>query len=203
MIVARWMTKNPITVKSDEMLAAARRKMEAGEFRRLPVVDRGKLVGIISDRDLRQHVGALAHVKVDAVMSKALVSVTPATMLEQAANLLVKHKIGAVPVVEDGKLVGIITATDLLRAFAEVLGVSEEGVSRIDLALGGDPGEMAEIAQLVAGESGELLGMGTYREGELASGPRQVVYVRLRSADANRVARMLTEQNFTVLAIHA
>jgi acetoin utilization protein AcuB len=201
MIVARWMTKNPITVKSEEMLAAARRRMDAGKFRRLPVVDDGRLVGIVSDRDLRQHVGALEHVKVDAVMTKPVVSVTPNTMLEQAAYLLVKHKIGAVPVVDSGKLVGIITATDLLRAFAEVLGASEEGVSRMDLALGGDPGEMAAIAQLVAGESGEILGMGTYQD-ELDSGPRQVLYLRLRSADANRVARMLTEQNFTVLAIH-
>lgn len=201
MMVARWMTGNPITVKPDEMLAAARRKMDAGNFHRLPVVEAGKLVGIISDRDLRQHLGALEHVKIDAAMSKNVVSVTPTTMLEQAAYLLVKHKIGAMPVLDNGKLVGIVSATDLLRAFAEVLGASEEGVSRIDLALSGDPGEMAAIGQLVAGESGELLGMGTY-QGQFDSGARQVLYVRLRSGDAGRVARMLSEQNFTVLAIH-
>ncbi|HZO82299.1 MAG TPA: CBS domain-containing protein [Candidatus Binataceae bacterium] len=201
MIVARWMTKNPITIKADDTLAAARRKMDAGKFRRLPVVEDGALVGIITDRDLRQHVGALEHVRVDAVMSKGVVSVTPSTMLEQAAYLLVKHKIGAMPVVDAGKLVGIVSATDLLRAFAEVLGATEEGVSRIDLALAGDPGELATIGQLVAGESGEILGMGTY-PGAADSGARQVLWVRLRSADASRVARMLNEQNFTVLAIH-
>jgi acetoin utilization protein AcuB len=134
-------------------------------------------------------------------MTEAVVTVTPGATLDQAAHLLVKHKIGAMPVVDAGKLVGIITASDLLRSFAELLGTAEEGVSRIDLALSGDPGEMAQIAQLVAGESGEILGMGTYHD-RLESGPREVLYVRLRSADANRVARMLTEQNFTILAIH-
>ncbi len=202
MIVAGWMTKNPITVRSDEMLAAARRKMDAGNFRRLPVVEDGRLVGIITDRDVRQHIGALEHVKVDAVMSKNVISVTPSTLLEQAAYQLVKRKIGAMPVVDGAKLVGIVTASDLLRAFSEVLGASEEGVSRIDLALSGDPGEMAAVGQLVAGESGEVLGMGTYRDQTDSPSPRQVLYVRLRSADANRVARMLNEQNFTVLAIH-
>lgn len=202
MIVSRWMTKDPITVKSNETLAAAQRKMEAGKFRRLPVVDDGRLVGIITDRDLRQHVGGLERVKVNAAMTEAVVTVTPGTRLDQAAHLMVKHKIGATPVVENGRLMGIVAASDLLRAFAELLGTSEEGVSRIDLALSGDPGEMAEIGQLVAGESGEVLGMGTYQD-QLESGPRKVLYVRLPSADADRVARMLTEQNFTVLAVHS
>lgn len=201
MVVERWMTKEPITVRSDETLEAARRKMDAGKFRRLPIVDDGRLVGIITDRDLRQHVGALERVKVNAAMTEAVVTVTPTVALDQAAYLLVKHKIGAMPVVDAGKLVGIVTSSDMLRAFAESLGTSEEGVSRVDLELSGDPGEMAQIAQLVAGESGEIMGMGTYQD-RLESGPHKVLYVRLPSADANRVARMLTEQNFTILAIH-
>lgn len=201
MIVARWMTKEPIAVESNDNLAAARHKMDKGNFHRIPVIDGGKLVGIVSDRDLRQHVGSLEHVKVNAAMAATVVTVTPATMIEQAAHLLVKHKIGGMPVVDQGRVVGIITATDLLRAFAEVLGASEEGVARIDLALPGDPGEVATVAQLVASENGEILGMGTYR-GEPEEGRGQVLYVRLRSADAQRVARMLNEKNFTVLSIH-
>lgn len=202
MIVARWMTKNPITVGSQETLAAARRKMDAGKFRRLPVVDDAKLVGIVTDGDLRQHAGSLERVKVNAAMTEEVVTVTPGMTLDRAAHLMVKHKIGATPVVESGTLVGILAASDLLRAFAELLGTSEEGVSRIDLALSGDPGEMAEIGQLVAGETGEVLGMGTYND-HFDSGQRKILYVRLPSIDADRVARMLTEQNFTVLAIHS
>jgi acetoin utilization protein AcuB len=122
MEVTRWMTKNPVVVESKDSLATVRRKMDKGNFHRVPVVDDGKLVGIVSDRDLREHVGSHSNVRVSGAMTKQVVSVAPTTMLEQAANLLVKHRIGGLPVVEQGKVVGIVTATDLLRAFAEVLG---------------------------------------------------------------------------------
>ena len=100
-----------------------------------------------------------------------------------------------------GKVVGIITATDLLRAFAEVLGGTQEGVSRIDLSLDGDSSELAMVVQLVAQQNGEILGMGSYQD-EGKEGSRKVIYLRLRSADANRVARLLTEKNYKVLSIH-
>jgi acetoin utilization protein AcuB len=200
MEVARWMTRSPVVVESNEKLATVRRKMDQGNFHRVPVVDGGKLVGIVSDRDLREHVGSLEDVKVNGAMTEPVVSVAPTTMLEEAANLLVKHKIGGLPVVEQGKVVGIITATDLLRAFADVLGATQEGVARIDLSLG-DSSELAMVAQLVAQENGEILGMGVYQD-EGKEGSRKVTYLRLRSADANRVARMLTEKNYTVLSIH-
>jgi len=202
MDVTHWMTKNPVVAQSNESLATVRRKMNKGNFHRVPVVDGGKLVGIVSDRDLRQHVGSLEDVKVNGVMTKPVVSVAPTTMLEGAANLLVKHKIGGLPVVEQGKVVGIITTTDLLRAFTEVLGGAQEGVSRIDLALDGDSSELAMVAQLVAQENGEILGMGSYQD-EGKEGRRKVTYLRLRSADASRVARMLTEKNYNVLSIHS
>jgi acetoin utilization protein AcuB len=201
MNVARWMTKDPVVVESKDTLAAVRQMMDKGSFHRVPVVDGGKLVGIVSDRDLRQHTGALARVKVNGAMTTSVVSVTPTTMLEEAANLLVKHKFGGLPVVDRGKPVGIITATDLLRAFAEVLGTTEEGVARIVLSLEGDSSELATIAQLVAQENGEILGMGTYR-GEPTEGRGRVAYLRLRAADASRVARMLSDKNFTVLSVH-
>jgi len=199
MEVGRWMTRTPVVVGSNENLAAVRQKMEQGSFHRVPVVDNGKLVGIVCDSDLRQHAGALEKVKVNGAMTRPVVTVTPTTMLERAANLLVKHKIGGLPVVEQGKVVGIITATDLLRAFAEVLGATQEGVSRIDLSLG-DSSELPMVVQLVMQESCEILGVGTY-EGE--EGGRRVTYLRLRSADSSRVARMLTERNYQVLSIHS
>lgn len=201
MIVGRWMTKSPVVTEPDEKLESVRQKMDRGKFRRLPVVENGKLVGILSDRDLRQHAGSLERVKVSGVMTSEVVTVPSRTLLDRAAHLMVKHKVGGLPVVDEGKLVGIITATDLLRAFAEVLGAAEEGVSRIDLALSGDPAEPAMIAQLVAGESGEILGMGTYKE-EPKEGRGQVMYLRVRSDDARKVADMLTDKNYTVVAIH-
>jgi acetoin utilization protein AcuB len=200
MLIRRWMTRNPAIISPIETLVEARQKMDKGNFRRLPVVEDGRLVGIITDRNLRKHVGQLEHTRVDAVMARSVITVAPDMLLDQAANLLVKHKVGGFPVVDGGKLVGIITAIDLLRAFGEVLGTAEEGVSRIDFTFSGNSFDLATIAELVGLSSGEVLGMGTY-EGE---GDRkdQIFYLRLRTEDARRTADMLTEQGFTVVAIH-
>jgi len=194
------MTENPAIIAPTDTLAVARRKMDKGNFRRLPVVEKGQLVGIITDRDLRQHVGQLEHTRIDAVMVKPVITVAPDMLLDQAANLLVKHKVGGLPVIEGGKLVGIITAIDLLRAFGEVLGTVEEGVSRIDLMLSGNSFDLVTIAELIGMSSGEVLGMGTYE----GSGSRkdQIVYLRVRTENARGAADMLTDQGFTVVAIH-
>lgn len=200
MLIRRWMTKNPAIISPIETLIEARRKMDKGNFRRLPVVEDGQLVGIITDRDVRQHVGQLEHIRVDAVMARSVITVAPDMLLDQAANLLVKHKVGGLPVMDGGKLVGIITAIDLLRAFGEVLGTAEEGVSRIDLAFSGNSFDLATIAELVGLSSGEVLGMGTYEGAK--DRKHQIFYLRVRTEDARRTADMLTDQGFTVVAIH-
>jgi acetoin utilization protein AcuB len=200
MLIRQWMTRNPTVIGSAETLAEARRRMDKGNFRRLPVVEGGELVGIITDRDLRQQMGQLEHTRVDAVMAKPVITVMPDMLLDQAANLLIKHKVGGLPVMDGSGVVGIITAIDMLRAFAQVLGTAEEGVSRIDLVFSGSTFDLAMIASLVGQSNGEMLGMGTYE----GAGDRrdQIFYVRVRAADARRVADMLTENDFTVVAIH-
>ena len=125
MLVINRMTKDPVTVTGDDLLIQARLKMQKGGFRRIPVVSDGQLVGMITDRDLREHAGYLDRTEVKAAMSKKLVTVTPATTVEAAAQLLLKQKIGGLPVVEKGRLVGMITTSDILQAFLDVMGVSK------------------------------------------------------------------------------
>ncbi len=115
-IVGAWMTHNPATVTPGDKLAMVQPKMEQGEFRSLPVVENGKLVGIITDRDLKLWVGRLAEAEVRNAMTEAPVSVTPDTTLQEAARLIEERKIGGLPVVEGGGLVGIITTSDILEA---------------------------------------------------------------------------------------
>jgi acetoin utilization protein AcuB len=87
----------------------------------VPVVDAGRLVGILTERDLHKYAGFLESTRVNAAMRTALVTVTPDNTVEDAARLMLTHKIGGLPVVSSGKLVGIITTTDLLRAFLIVV----------------------------------------------------------------------------------
>jgi len=110
------------------MLAAAQEKMTAGHFRRVPVVQDGVLVGILTDRDLRRHTGAEARTKIQAAMTETPLTVSPSTTVEEATQLMLKYHISGLPVLENGKLVGILTASDVLKAFLEMTGASVETV---------------------------------------------------------------------------
>ena len=199
MLVGKRMTANPVTIAPEDYLVEARAKMVQGRFRRLPVVQEGKLVGILTDRDLRQHTGFLERTKVNAAMTENLVTVRPQTTLEQAAQLLLKHKIGGLPVVEEGKLVGIITTSDILQAFLHVMGASEEGTSRVDLLLEGEGHDLVSASATVSEQGGEVLGLGTYRE---TWGESPVCYLRLHGADPDRVVEALAQKGFAVLGVH-
>jgi len=93
MLVGKRMTKEPVTTTPDEYLAGVMAKMEQGGFRHMPVVQGGKLLGIVTDRDARQHIGFLEKTKVNAAMTENAVTVTPQATLEEAAQLLLKRKI--------------------------------------------------------------------------------------------------------------
>ena len=198
MLVSKRMQKEPVTVGPEDHLAMVQKKMKEGGFRRTPVVENGRLIGIVTDRDMRQHLGFLEKTKVNVAMSEKLVTVAPQTTLEAAALLLLKHKIGGLPVVEDGQLVGIITTSDILHAFLDVMGASEEGTFRIDLLLEGDGHDLSSASQIIATEGGEILGVGTYRE-KWEESP--VFYLRLRAAEPNQVAGVLKEEGFEVLGV--
>jgi acetoin utilization protein AcuB len=193
------MTPDPITVTTDELLIQARLKMQKGNFRRLPVISDGTLVGIITDRDIQQHVGLLDRTEVKAAMSKNPITVTPATTVETSAQLLLKQKIGGLPVVEKGRLVGIITASDIMQAFLDLTGASEETSTRIDFVMDGEGGGLAEASRIIAQEGGEVLGLGTYRK---KWGETPVCYLRLRSGDADAIAKVLKGKGYEVLGVY-
>lgn len=197
MIVAELMTANVVTVEPSDTLQAARKKMEAGRFRQVPVVDQEKLIGILTDRDIRQHLGQLAHTRVDAVMSGHPFSVHPSTPVEKAAHLLTTNKVGSLPVVEGSKLVGIITATDMLRALEAVLGATPDASSRIDLELEGS--EKIAAATGLVRTICPLLGVGTYRR---IHPKREILYVLVPSRSADQSVHALKEHGFKVVAVH-
>jgi len=199
MLVSKRMTKDPVTVTPDDLLIQARLKMQKGNFRRLPVTSDGQLVGILTDRDMRQHVGLMDRTEVKAAMSKVPITVTPATTLEAAAQILLKEKIGGLPVVENSRLVGIITTSDVVQAFLDVMGATEETSTRIDFLLQDEGRGVAEASKIVSDAGGEVLGVGTYW-GKWGESP--VCYLRLRSREPDAIAKVLKERGFDVLGVH-
>ncbi len=120
MLVRRLMTNNPTTVSARDSLEVASGLMQRGKFRRVPVVEGDRLVGILTDRDIRRHLGSLGWTKVDGAMTADPMTITPQMTVEDAARLMISHKIGGLPVIDGGKVVGIVTTTDVLKAFLNI-----------------------------------------------------------------------------------
>jgi acetoin utilization protein AcuB len=126
-----WMTRSPVTITEDTSLTAASRLMKDNDIRRLPVVEHGKVVGIVTWGDIREASASdatsltvfelgylLRKLQVDRFMTRHPITVTPSTPISRAAQLMMEHKIGGLPVVENGKLISILTESDIFRMLA-------------------------------------------------------------------------------------
>jgi acetoin utilization protein AcuB len=121
MQIEKWITRDPVCVTPDDTLEKASQIMACTGFRQLPVAIGKKLVGIITERDLRAHRGPFQTILAASAMSANPITVSLNDSAEDATRLLIKHKIGGLPVVEAGKLIGIVTTTDLLVALLGIL----------------------------------------------------------------------------------
>lgn len=141
MLVRHWMTRNPISIEAETPFLEARLLMKEKRVGHLPVIDRGRLIGVVTDRDLKEASpsGAttldvyelnylLLKMRVRDVIKREPITIRPTNSVEKAALLMYEHKVGCLPVVDEaGALVGIITGRDLLGVMVEILGYRERG----------------------------------------------------------------------------
>lgn len=162
MFVAEWMTPAPQSVSSKTPVMEAMQLLRKGGYRRLPVVDRGRLSGIVTDRDLKNATPPkadtlsvyelnylLSKLTVREVMTSPVITVSPADPVEQASLLMEEHKVSGLPVVSAGTLEGMLTITDMLRAFVAMLGLRDGG-TRVTVSLPDEPGVLARAASAAA-----------------------------------------------------
>ncbi len=159
MLVATWMTADPVTVTPHARLKEAEDLMTKHEFRHLPVVDQGKLVGILTMNDVRKASPSpattlsrgevnylLDQIVVSDVMTRDPITVGADTPVEDAALLAYRHKIGALPVVQEGRLVGIITQSDL---FDIMMSIFQAGEGNRRISIEGMPRELGSFRKVV------------------------------------------------------
>jgi len=170
MLVRDRMTPDPITITEDTPFQDALKLIRDRRIRRLPVVDeRGRLVGIIAEKDLLYASPSpatalsifeihyhLARLRISQVMRRDVITTTPDTPIEEAAQLMADNKIGCLPVMSQGRLVGIITETDIFKTFLEMLGAREHGL-RLTLRVPDRKGVLAAIAGEIARLGGNIL----------------------------------------------
>ena len=201
MLVKNWMSKNVITVDVKDSMAVAARLMKENNVRRLPVLKRGKLVGILTDRDLKEASASdattlevhellylLNKIEVEDIMSKSPVTVPPDYTVEETAQLLLEKKISGVPVVSaEDKLVGIITQTDIFKVLVSLTGLYKKGVS-FGLMLEDRPGSIKEVADMIRQYGGRMASiLSSYERAE--KGHRSV-YIRAYDVDRSQIPQL-------------
>lgn len=208
MRINEFMTKNVIIASPETKILDAQKIMIEKKIRKLPVVDKGRLVGIVTERDLFENtpsrmnpLGAqqlhyiLSRMKVKDVMRKHPVTVSPNTPFEDALRIGQEKKIASFPVVENGKLVGIITESDIVRFLINALGIGKEG-SRITITgLEKELSQLEKIISIVNQNKTTILSMLVL--------PRQkkadwMVALRLNTNSPKKVIQHLKKEGFNV-----
>lgn len=203
------MTKNPITVGSETPIAEAKRIMRDNNIRRLPVVDKGKLVGIVTERMILEASPSpatslsiyelhylLSKMKVKDVMVKNPITVSPDTTFEETLLLGQEKRIGAFPVLDKGKLVGIATESDLVRFITSVWGAKEKASTIIIEGVSQRFGLFNEVASVIDKHEVPILSIMTY------TAPGRVdcdLIIRVRTKDVDPLMRDLKKAKFKVV----
>ena len=200
MLVRDIMRSPAVTVPVATTLQDAYRTMQEKGIRHLPVLDGEELAGVVTDRDLRLATSALspapfpAESRVSSVMTRNVLTVDPADPVEDAARTMRERKIGCMPVVDDGKLVGIITGLDLLDALIRLTGVHKPS-GRIEVRLPDHPGALARLTTYLSGREINVLSVFTSPEEEDFS--RTVL--RVASMETRLLAGDLRREGFDVV----
>lgn len=201
MLVKDRMSKYPLTISSEESVSSARLYMQEQKVGHLPVVNkRGKIVGLIAEDDLLKAEPSTAttlslweihylllNVKVKEVMVKSVITTSEDTPIEEAAHLMLDNKIGSLPVVRDGDLVGIITESDIFRTFMELFAARERGL-RIAMEIPNIEGVLAVITRAVADQGGFITSCGTFHVDDTTMGG---VFLKVRNVDRDILVESL------------
>lgn len=202
MLVQDVMTENVIAIGPDMPIADVSALMAQRNVRHFPIVARGALVGIVSDRDLRvvgsdhpdAHPGVSSKDPVRRIMQSPVWTAHPLEPIEDAASALRQRNIGAMPVMRGDELVGIITANDLLAALVRMTGL-HGGVTRLEVELPNRPGAIAGLLDRIASRNYSVASVLTTR----SDGDVTTFVLRVGALDSRGLARNLRDAGYEVL----
>ena len=213
MLVKNWMSKNVITVDVDDSMHDAMKRMKQNDIRMLPVLKKGKLVGVVTDRDLKRASASdattldvhellylVSKIKVGNIMTKDPITVPQNFTVEETAEVLLRHKISGAPVVDqNGQLVGTITQTDLFRVLISLTGVGKGGI-QFAFQLEDRPGSIKEVADIIRLYGGRMVSILTSYDG-VPEGYRKV-FIRMHSIERDRLQQLKEELSYKAELIY-
>ena len=199
MKVKNWMSRDVVTISPEATLQDAIGLMKKHSIRHIPVVEDGELVGWVSEGDIRgAYLASLIEdIRVRDVMIKEPITIGPEADLEEAAEVLYRHGIGGIPVVEGRQVVGVVTVTDIMAAFIQIMGILKESC-RLDVILGGKPKAFEHVSQIIRRHGGEIISVGI-------SGPedksKRVYFLRLTKCDVRSIAQEVERAGYKVVSV--
>jgi len=198
-IVRHWMSSDLITIRKEASIQEAMALMKQKSIRHLPVVDEHmKLLGWITDADLRGVLIAsmLEELTLEDVMIRKPFAVNPEMPLEDAARILLEKRVGGLPIVKNGTLVGIITVVDVLSAFITFLGLFSES-TRLDVKVTGSPNPLPEITRIVRLHGGEIISICHL---PIEEGPEYSYSIRLKKTELKPIVTDLEAHGMEVVS---
>jgi acetoin utilization protein AcuB len=199
MKIKTLMVSDPITITENASIREAIELMKINSIRHLPVVSKdNQLKGFITLADLKQGLipSMLGEVSLRDLIIKNPIVVGPDDDIEDAAQLIYKHKIGGMPVVKKHKLVGIITATDILRTFIDMMGFLTAS-SRIDLVVGDKPGSFRNVLQIINDNGGDIINVGMTAQ----KASKREYFFRLLTCNTEVIRQALEKDGYQVLHV--
>jgi len=192
------MNKNVVTISPDADLRNAIEIMHRHSIRHLPVVDGDRMLGFVTESNLRQYLltDMLNELTTSDVMIINPITVDSNASIDYAARLIHEYKIGGLPVLDKRKLVGIITITDILGAFIELLGLLEES-TRLDVLLNEKKGSIDDILKLIKEMGSKIISVGV----DTQSSRKKVYYIRLKKTDIKPIIQKIEQSGHKVLAL--
>jgi acetoin utilization protein AcuB len=207
MLVRKKMKKDLITITKDERMTTAKKILKEKNIRHLPVVDGKRLIGLVSNMDIRKAEASpatsleirelhylLDKLTVGEIMTRNVITISPDISVEEATTLLHDNKIGCLPVVEDGNLVGILTENDVMDILIEVMGMKEKG-SRLEILVEDKPGALADVTRLIKEHNVNIISVVT----DVADDPgKRLVVFKLKTFYFEPIKKALEGAGFPV-----
>jgi len=215
MLVGNWMSKDPVTVTPDTSMMRASKALKDKHIRSLCVADeKGMLLGIVTDRDIKEASPSkattldvhelyylLSEIKVKDIMSTKLITISPDESVEKAAILMMDHKIGGLPVVDKaGKLVGVITQTDVFNVLISITGVLHGGL-QVAIDLPDEPGTLGGVVAVLNAHQARIMSVLTAYEPEGVASRK--VFIRIQDMDRSLETKLMDDlrSKYTILFV--
>lgn len=203
MLVSNWMNKSVIAVDANDSMSDAMKLLKENDINMLPVMSKGNLVGIVTDRDVKRSSASdattleihellylISKIKIKDIMTKDPITVPSDYTIEETAEMLLENNISGVPVVDKKKVVGVITQTDIFRALISLTGVGKKGI-QFACEVEDRPGSIKDLTDIIRKYGGRMVSILSSYE-NVAEGYRKV-YIRDYGIERKKLKQLKNE----------